>query len=356
MTRILLTGIVGSDKTGLVNQTIDSGKELGIKVDSISLGEIFLDRARRSFEVSPSTLDRVSETVKVALRQGVSEQALSRMLRLEPDDHVIIDTPLTLLDPDGIPTGSFDIRDFGCFEEAGRPLDRAVCLIDSPNEIARRIRETGYCLQTNKGILLPWMASEVQRTRDFGDIYTRHSSLVMPRGYSDSSLLKLILDPLAVIIYLAYPISCLKNRSDLKEKISKFRENLNLYGLVVSPIEIQDQSDGKIEKVHTYYRDLYWFVRQARCIVAYFPEDIRSSGVKREMDEATQIGKTRILIHPNPDNTPFGDNVDYHFRSPDEFFEAVLRSREESEYNDLQMFLDPTSSKPRYHMLEGYQK
>ena len=57
-------------------------------------------------------------------------------------------------------------------------------------------------------------------------------------------------------------------------------------------------------RAHTVHRDLYWFVRAASEVVAYYPASLTSPGAENEIREAISIGKSVVLVKEKPSGKP----------------------------------------------------
>jgi len=351
------SGIVGAGKSEAISKTKAlTQAALHKELYTVSLGKIFAD-AGKKLEIPESRLNYIPNEMQIALRTGVMSQCAIELLNYKPDDLVVIDGPLTLVDSVGITQETFNMSEFKILSDppVKRPIDRRfISIIDDPRKVIARNKGTAY--PTDPADILNWTVQEVEKAKQFSDYYVEKRALAVPMEYSSQLLLKTIIDPEAPIAYFAYPITSAKNRPDAKEKINNFRNKLNLCVPFVNPIELSDRStDSVAEMTYTKYRDLHWFVRQAQYVIAYYPEEgLPSTGVPAELKEGELLAKINILIHPRKERHPFGISNILQFSNEDEFFDAIKSSRTDEKFKDLSSFLEDGSDRFRYEgLLEG---
>ncbi len=369
MVRLFLSGIPGTGKTPLIQRTKKIAKGLGQEVHSISLGDIVKESAKDA-GVDDARLLFASAVIQDALRSGgAMYKCAGELAELAQQDNVIIECPLTLLSNRSVPCNTFVLKDFDSFRKFKRGIHRIICLINDPHIIAKTLEASHYA--TNIENILTWTGFEVNRTRDMANLYSKESSpLVIPYEGSDTTLTKILFDSQTIdiqrptpipTIYSAAPISGIKklekegkkeDAAELRKQIIQFRQRLQEYAVVILPMELADQGVTEPEIAHTVNRDLNWFVRWARFTIAYFPENISSSGVNNELKEALQLGKPTVLIHPKPDSTPFGHrDIPYVFKEPEEFFTAIAAAKDD-EAHPFRTFLYRDGSESRYAHIE----
>lgn len=371
MVSILFTGIPRAGKTDLVQVTQElSRQQYETEVASISLGDIVAEGAKRLWGTTPEGVPLLDWSHQEALRWGAMPRAASQLWEIRDHTHVIVDTPMTMYTQNGIvPEAIFSADDIQQLNKAGG-LDYVVTLIEDPNIVARRLANTRYPKSVEA--LLQWMAMEVSTTKR---LYRQELScesglrrhLVIPRDHSDETLVKLLNDPSPTICYGLHPITSLhvregdseairqQKRRD-NERINTFRDQLQEYIVLISPIVLADIGATHAEREHTVYRDINWFVANSDFTIAFFPGEYESEGVKEEMRATLRTGKPAILIHPSKDDEVFGVKPTLHYRSEEEFFEAIERSRENDDPTSefLRRFLDPYQNVPRYAHLRPH--
>lgn len=374
MVTILLTGIPSVGKTGLIDVTQSiSEKYYEKSVESISLGDIVAEGAAKLWKTAKANVPKLDYEFQKALRWGAIPRAAFELGNIQ-EEHVIVDTPMTMF-VSNIPDGIFTHEDIAHLH-AARSIDYFVTLIDDPNNVKDRLKGTPYPQDVDE--VLSWMAMEVVTTANVyryehetsGNAAQLKRHLVIPRKHSDETLVKLLNDPDPPICYFSGPITHLKlldsdspkqraEKIAAKKRMIAFRQRFQEYAVVVVPIEMADSGITNIEREHTVFRDMHWFVANADFTLAYFPGDYRSEGSFEEMRGTLRTGKPVILIHPGKDDQVFGVKPWMHFRSEDEFFEAVATSRSDSKYEHpdyeiLRKLLDRKQDLPRYAHLRPY--
>ena len=369
MTRLLLTGLPGTGKTELVEQTKQIAGKLGVNVHSISLGDIFKQIVRKigANHERPLYIDSITQD---AVRSGIISRCANILTSLPRNDHVIIDAPLTLLDTYGVHSNTFDITDFKTFGEVKKSLDLVVTLIDDEVKIAKNLDAHKFPTQPEK--ILSWTTCEISRARDIAGIYTnKNFPLVIPRENSRTSLIKLLTDydnttaehPIP-ITYSARPLSGIKKMEQkggkylataikARQAIQMLDDAMQEMSVVVVPMEQADLRPSKLQAAHITHRDKNNFIRMtANNVVAHYAIDIFSSGTNDEVKVSrNDLAKLTTLIHPNADQTPFGYKeipyTAYLFKTHKEFLNAVASSPHKERYAPYRMFLDG-AGQPRY--------
>ncbi len=376
MTTILLTGVPKVGKTDLVEITKQLSQEYYEEpVSSISLSELYFQGANRLFNTPRESVHNIDLSHQLALRAYTISEA-SYLLNQESSGHIIIDAPVSMFQRGGIHDSIFDADQINKLHRASGGIDYVVTVIDDPLKLVEKLHKP-YPQDPNQ--ILDWIASDVSISRILASscniqngqrMPTRH--LVVPRGHSDETMVKLLNDSHPTVCYFGFPITHIKinstdpesvkeEKSGYKRMITDFRERLQEYSVMIVPMEIQDSrvTDEK-EAANTVHRDLHWFVRGSDLMLAYFPTDVESKGVFEEMRQANKLGKTVILIHPNDRyrREVFGFRPTLHYETDVEFFNALENCRD-PQYNNrpeaiLRKLLDSYQNIPRYAHLRNY--
>ncbi len=355
MTTILLTGIVGAGRREQVKRTLGLAGVNGIDVHSINLGEEFAKKAE-DLGYQRERLSHLSPMLQQALEANLVKGVLPQFAA-HKQGHVIIDKPLTYVSRDQIIEHTVRIDQFGVLKEEGYGIDWVVCIIDDPQNIAKKLAKEyygGYTTSVDK--IVEWTAEEVSRSRDFAGIYTPGRQALVMTPDEGSFLLKLLTDKNPQVTYFAFPITAFKDGSDaLKKELQEFKQGLSRYLALVLPMEMADlKASSEKERRATYNRDLYWLAGQSRFIVAYYPANVPSLGVARELEQAFIKGIPSIWIQPiqeKEETHPFGRKADFRFSTTEEFFGAVKNAKHNGD-KLLEKLLDDTGSRPRYAHLK----
>ena len=303
MTTILLTGIPGTGKTGLVEITQGLAREYREQsVLSISMADLVAKAAHEQNNTPSDRICFIDPELQTALRSGAISEA-GRRLALQPGQHAIIDTPMTMYAHGGtVLDHIFTPRGISILDES-RPLDYLVTVIEDPHVLAQRMQGLPYPSGISE--LLQWTVAEVNATsaasKQIGNTHpTRH--LIIPRNHSDETLVKLISNHHPQVCYLVRPISHLRfNAADTPEQrdqkkvhraqIQRFQERLQEYTIVIAPMELADTGVTAEEQQHTMHRDLRWFVAASDTVIAYFPGNYVGGGVKEKGGATIRPGK-----------------------------------------------------------------
>lgn len=377
MARMYVGGIVGADKTSAIAETIKMADHAGIKVNTISLGEIYAEFGEK-LGTKRYRLNELPLTTQKALGIGVMEGCAIQLKSYKPEDHVIIEGPLSIIDKTGLMLETFNLDHFNRLYDANvqRGFDRRfVSIIEEPRKVQQYLANTTYPRDLTN--IINWSAIEADKAKHFSNHYfpkqKNKGELIVPRASAPQFLLKILLDENAPVVYFAYSISA-KNMQDpakrveLEGRIDKFLGRLNNCAAYVKPMElpklfprtIPNENGGvltispeisDIEISYTKHRDIDWFVPQADMIIGYFPEPAESKGVPYEFITGEYLAKSRVLIHPEISRHPFNIPHDLKFQTEDQFFEAVTESRTNPNFKDLQMFLADGSNEFRFSHL-----
>jgi adenylate kinase len=226
-----------------------------------------------------------------------------------------------------------------------------ITFIDDFRPILSRLksREQWQNQKIDARTILSWQNIEVgstYRLADFADIPFH----AVPVEESPSEFYKLVFHPEIEPVYVAMPISHLRNPED-RQPIDRFIERLKKYFVVVNPLSVEvvgavNFDKGESEKFdlavhhHIVHRDLYWFMRFCKKIIVYWPEAtppasvrqipemlelwpkaVPSPGVDHETHEAFGEGKDVWVVFLGGETSPF--LVHYNtklFLGEEEFF------------------------------------
>jgi len=350
MPKILLTGLPRVGKTSLVEHTYG----LVDGVENVSLGDLISHEMQRLGHAT-ARLPFVSFDNQELLRAAAVYNA-GRQLRDVNYMNVVLDTPMTLYSGSGVPNVVMTSDQMGMLFDDADGFDYVVTLIDDANTLAGIYADEPY--PTDPTQILNWIAFEIDAAMKIppafqDDEYTPIRRLVIPRGHSETTLAKLLVNPNPVVGYLGFPITDLKpeenfdptsphynsragwrTREDAKPiaeaKIAAFRDRLQYYSAVIVPMVLADsRATDPVEIDHTIHRDIHLFAARSDFMLAYFPDErFGSTGVMQEMRHMQEFGNVVIMIHPNyrEGGKVFGFRPTLGFSSEDEFFAAVANS------------------------------
>ncbi|MBT3985873.1 hypothetical protein HOD38_04260 [archaeon] len=379
MPKILLTGLPRVGKTSLVEHT----HGLVDGVENISLGDLISYEMKRLGHAT-ARLPFVSFDNQELLRAAAVYNA-GRQLRDVNYMNVVLDTPMTLYSGSGVPNVVMTSDQMRMLFDDGDGFDYVVTLIDDADTLAGIYADEPY--PTDPTQILNWIAFEIDAAMKIPPAFedndhTPIRRLVIPRGHSDTTLAKLLVNPNPVVGYLGFPITDLKPeenynptsphygsragwkaREDAKPiveaRIATFRDRLQYYSAVIVPMTLSDsRAADPIEMEHTIHRDIHLFAARSDFMIAYFPDErFGSTGVMQEMGHMKEFGKRVIMIHPNyqEGGKVFGFRPTLGFRSEEEFFAAVANSPDprfdNTPYAFLRTMWNLESMRPMYQNL-----
>ncbi len=337
---ILVTGISGSGKSELISQNLNLWREITDEQEGqesihvVSVGQIYTELLKNEFRIPRENVALMEEGVVRAARMYLLDKLGSDFLRLDGKEHMIIDFPLTISRSDGRMVRTFNIDQLKRFVDLVGDIDYVVCMVDSAQTIRERLVAKGsiaHPLDQEK--ILEWMFQEVTVSEIVSEVLGSRM-VVMPFEHSSTNIFKMLYDSVegngsSPVAYLAQPISNIKKDAEAKDMINEFRYNLQQHVVVVNPIELVDMEHTPTDYVHTFHRDLYWFLLQSDMVVAYFPKSVVSIGTNRELHEAKIIAKPSVLIHPEMkggENPFYAKPSDLHcFKTSSDFFDNMDR-------------------------------
>ena len=209
------------------------------------------------------------------------------------------------------------VKAYDRFYPAQFNADAFVTFMDDANDIKRGLDKKPQWKPERLTIeeILLWQNIEVEVTSSWADMNFK-PFYVIPSKQPVSSLYRLIFCPEQEPVYISMPITHLREKK-MQLRVDKFIEELNRYFIVFDPRIVELGSKPAIVKFgkkraqnDVFYtqvvnRDLYWFVKQSKKVIAFFPKVVSSPGVINELREAHETNKTVWVIHPGGQGSPF---------------------------------------------------
>lgn len=224
-----------------------------------------------------------------------------------------------------------------------RAYDRSVLSQFSPDLLVTFIDDSAKILERLSGRaqwkdekltaqeILTWQNIEVETTSGIAG-FAAKPFFTIAVEQPISTLYKLIFHPEIEPVYIAMPITHLKNQ-EARNRIDAFIKRLDRYFAVFNPLAIDavgavplDEPDVDMTPFHhTVHRDLYWLIHQVKKIIVYWPEKIVSSpGREHETHGAFVRTKDVLVVYPAKEASPF---VPYFstkfFRGEESFFKFL---------------------------------
>ena len=366
MTTILLTGNPHVGKSAIADITQrEMTKHYNKSVDIISVGAL-VEKIAQEY-IPKGEL----QFMEIWLQEPYRREAIRRasiQLKNSEADHQIIEMPLSMYYRQGkVLNAIFDQFDIQQLHHS-RQIDFMITLLGDPKTAADNYKDSPF--PTDIPTILDWSSCEVNNAKiimpydlDNTNGFQREYSpqrLVMPRPFSDLSLVKLLADPDPVIIYLAGPITKLyPNKDDSPDiiaqkeadivKKAELRDRLQQYAIILVPLELQDLITDPKAVEYTVIRDLEWFITlSADMTVAHYPGIYTSDGTFVEETHTGKVGKPLIKVHPGYDEQVFSPKLRKPlFINEASFFDS-LNDINEGDPNYLTRMLTPDFSAPRY--------
>ncbi len=329
---IIATAISGSGRKGYLKEFEEFAKSHRKKVKIYYVGDMLFEQAKKIGV--PITAENVLNTnpfVLSSLRSAVFENILITLPKdLKQYDAVILSVHSFFY------WKKIFTRAYDQFYLSHLKADMFVAFIDDSRAIKPRLdaKEQWKLEKLTIQEILLWQNVEVEVTSSWADMYFK-PFLVVPVKQPVSTFYKTLFCPEREMVYVSMPITHLQNKREQK-KVDRFIVELNKYFIVFDP-RVVEQSGGfgvvnlKDKGDPTFFnqivnRDFYWFVKQSKKIIVFFPKVVSSPGVINELREAHETNKNAWVIYPGKGGSPFltyfSDKV---FSNEKEFFRFLKK-------------------------------
>lgn len=329
---IIATAISGSGRKQYLRELEEYAKLHKKRVKVYHVGEMLFEQAKKiGVPITPENVLNTNPFVLNALRSAVFENILITL----PDDLKKYDAVVLSIHSFFYWKKIFT-RAYDRFYLKHLNADVFCAFIDDSRSIKHRLDAKDQWKQENLTLqeILLWQNVEVEITSSWADIYSK-TFYAIPVGQPISTFYKILFRPQQELIYISMPITHLQNKKD-QRRVDKFIEELNRYFTVFDP-RVVEQSAGfgvvnlKSKEDKTFFnqivnRDFYWFVKQSKKVIVFFPKIVSSPGVINELREAHETNKTVWVIYPGKAGSPFltyfSDRV---FSNEKEFFNFIKK-------------------------------
>jgi len=190
--------------------------------------------------------------------------------------------------------------------------DLFLTFVDDAEKILDRLNQRPQWVRWDFSLkdMLYWINAEVNTTDDWADL-TGKPFRIIPKTAPPIFLYQILCKPEAEIVYMSMPLTFAYDPST-QRKVDDLVKFLEKYFTIIDPrwIDPLAASKGKSFDRAVYNnvvnRDLEWFVRQSKRVIAYFPKIVLSSGLVIEVRDAFKSTKDTWLIWPKGKNiSPF---------------------------------------------------
>ena len=210
-------------------------------------------------------------------------------------------------------------------------VDEGQRILDCLNT-RKQWRQMNFTLEN----VLDWINSEVSITRDWAD-HQGKPFYVVPAGAPPEFLYSILFEVRSALCremaYVSMPLTHGFD-AETQAKVDVFIEKLHPYFLIFDPRYIKplDSSKGEIFDIgrssNIVNRDINWFLRQCKRLIAYWPSNISSPGMDREITMARLTTKEVWVIWEGKKSvSPFTlEDVQKIFFSVDECLDYVEKN------------------------------
>ena len=291
------TGISGCDKATYIDEALKVAKQHGKSVENFHLGELFLKevkRRRKNFNI----LNILN--VPPATRGDWVSTVFERVMKACPEhEHSVINTHAIFFWKKVFSRAinTQYVREYN--------PDIFITFIDNAESIKKRLDNNPQWktqnLTTDEIDL--WQNVEVEVTKMIADMMEK-PHVVLPRQQPPDTVYKTLFLRGLPSVYVSFPMSNIKDEQ-LRRDIDLFVEELRTRFIVISPRAIElSNKYSHVMGQQTVHRDLHWFIGDTDITIVYYPVNVRSTGVDREVKEAFDNGK-QVWMVDSKENSPF---------------------------------------------------
>lgn len=182
--------------------------------------------------------------------------------------------------------------------------DKFVTFVDDAEKILERLNRRSQWATQDFALrdILYWINDEVNTTDDWAD-NAEKPFYIVPTAAPAHFFYKILQKPESEIVYISMPLTFAYDPITQK-RVDGLVKFLERYFTIIDPrwIDPLSASKGKGFDRAIYNnvvnRDLEWFVRQSKRVIAYFPKIVLSSGLVIEVKDAFKSTKDTWLIWP----------------------------------------------------------
>jgi len=310
---IITTGISGCGRKEFLALLEKFSKSHKKSVKIYNVGQMIFEQAAKiGITLTAENVLNANPHVLNSLRSAVFETILGTLKKdLKTHDAVFINIHAFFL------WRKIFVKAYDRFYPAQFNADVFVTFMDDANDIKRSLDKKPQWKPERLTVeeILLWQNIEVEVTSSWTDMNLK-PFYVIPSKQPISSLYRLIFCPEQEPVYVSMPITHLREKK-MQLRVDRFIEELNRYFIVFDPRIVELGSKPAIVKFgkkttqnDVFYtqvvnRDLYWFVKQSKKVIAFFPKVVSSPGVINELREAHETNKTVWVIHPGGQGSPF---------------------------------------------------
>ncbi len=367
--KVVVTGQVGLDKKPFLKRVAELAKQEGRDVTLFHVGDMMYTEAPdvAAGKILDLPLGRLEN-----LRRSVFKDILAES---RTASNVIINTHATFRWRHGL---------FFAFDHDQMKLldaDLYIVLVDSIDQVYRRLRQDGHCEATLKDLMV-WREEEILATELLSRLVRGHGKFfICVRGGEElaQTFVRLIFRPEMKKAYLSFPMSHVMDAPDVLADIEKFRRDMKRYFTCFDPADMEKEKPLTYEAIEAaregrrtiiagdgdskvtldtnevlgvipdidgqiYVRD-FKLIDQADMIISLVPElpdgkPALSSGVERELQHAHESTRDVFVVWtPKRDPSPFiTETATRVFRSTREAIQFFLDNKYVAETTNGTLF------------------
>jgi adenylate kinase len=276
-------------------------KTRGVDLEFHHLGkDIFSVAKERRMDITPDNILDVDHEKLDLLRSIVLERIAKKLSKREHDGRRIdvLRTHAKFIWND-VPRKAWYAKDILALKP-----DKFITFVDDAEKILERLNQRSQWATQDFSLrdILHWINDEVNTTDDWAD-NAEKSFYVVPTVAPAHFFHKILQKPESEIVYVSMPLTFAYDPATQK-RVDSLVKFLERYFTVIDPrwIDPLAASKGKGFDRAIYNnvvnRDLEWFVRQSKRVIAYFPKIVLSSGLVIEVKDAFKSTKDTWLIWP----------------------------------------------------------
>lgn len=319
---IVTTAISGSGRGEYLDALVRYASRNKKKIKIYHVGDLLFEHAAKTgINVTPENILNSNPAVIHALRSAVFENILAELPRVRREFRAVIVNVHAMFFWKHVFQRTWDTY----YIPQLRP-DMLVTFIADAARVKKHLEERKQWqpMKITAYDVLLWSNVEVEVTAGWAEMAKR-SHYVIPVASSERLLYRLMFEQRTETAYVSMPLTHGYTRS-IQKKIDQLIKLLEKYFIIFDPRVVELVIPKKGEKIDVVMRNqivnigLYWFVRQSKRIIAYFPEVVSSPGVIHELREAYETNKEVWVIWPkdaaqSPFITRYAHKV---FKSPAE--------------------------------------
>jgi len=232
--RVIVTGQSGINKKDYVNKVLESCKDK--KIEMFDFGEAMYEEARKSgAKIQPGKILSLSLLRLNMIRRSVFKD-LIRICEKKPDCNILVNTHSCFRWERGL----FHTFDFDLVNEFKPSM--YLTLIDDVDAIHLRLEmgEDPHAVDFSLKDIIVWREEEIITT-EMVALAQGKPHYILPRLNPIDTIPKLMFSPNFKKAYLSFPITKVRDKPDIVEKIQNFRNEMASKLIVFDPLAIQEK-------------------------------------------------------------------------------------------------------------------